>query len=252
MSLASVRALLGEALVALDFDGTLAPIVARPEDARPAPGVVDALVALAPAVRRLAIVTGRPASAVVDLGGLAVVPGLVVCGHYGLERWADGALTSPPVAAGVEVVRRELPRLPDGARVEDKHHSIVVHTRGTADPAGDLAALEEPLRQLAGRTGLELVGGRFVWELRPAGVDKGGALRSLAGEVDPGAVLVAGDDLGDLPMFTAAGDLGVPVARVAVLGADADPRVAAAADVTVNGPGALVALLTELPVRSRG
>jgi trehalose 6-phosphate phosphatase len=245
-SLDQVRARLGAALVALDFDGTLAPIVARPEDARPAPGVVDALTALAPRIRRLAVVTGRPASAVVDLGGLAGVPGLVVYGHYGLERWTAGELTSPPVAAGVEVVRRDLPPLPDGATVEDKHHSIVVHTRGTADPAGDLAALEKPLAALAARADLELVGGRFVWELRPPGIDKGGALRSLAADVGPGAVLVAGDDLGDLPLFAAATALGVPAVRVAVLGAGADPRVAAAADLTVDGPAALVELLAAL------
>lgn len=241
-----MRARLGEALIALDFDGTLAPIVARPEDARPAPGVVEALTSLAPWVRTLAVVTGRPATAVLDLGGLADVPGLVVYGHYGLERWTAGELSSPPVAAGVAVVRRDLPPLPDGATVEDKHHSIVVHTRGTADPAGHLAALEEPLAALAGRADLELVGGRFVWELRPPGIDKGGALRALAAEVDPGAVLVAGDDLGDLPLFAAAVGLGVPAARVAVLGAGADPRVAAAADLTVDGPEALVGLLAGL------
>jgi trehalose 6-phosphate phosphatase len=208
--------------------------------------VVDALTSLAPRVRRLAVVTGRPATVVVDLGGLAAVPGLVVCGHYGLERWAAGELTSPPVAPGIEVVRRDLPPLPDGATVEDKQHSIVVHTRGTADPSGDLAALAEPLTMLAGRADLELVGGRYVWELRPPGVDKGGALRSLAAEVDPGAVLVAGDDLGDLPLFAAAAGLGIPAARVAVRGAGADPRVAAAADLTVDGPEALVDLLAGL------
>lgn len=248
VSLEPVRSRLADALVALDFDGTLAPIVARPEDARPAPGVLDALVALAPRVRRLAIVTGRPATSVVGMGGLEAVPDLVVCGHYGLERWFGGALTSPPPAAGVDVVRRELPPLPPGATVEDKHHSIVVHTRGTADPAGDLAELEAPLRRLADRTGLEVVGGRYVWELRPPGVDKGGALRSLAADVAPGAVLVAGDDLGDLPMFAAAGDLGVPAVRVAVRSAGADPRVAAAADVAVDGPEAFARLLADLAV----
>lgn len=245
-ALAAVRARLGESLVALDFDGSLAPIVARPEDARPVAGAVAALAALAPRVRRLAVVTGRPAASVVRLGGLDAVPGLVVCGHYGLERWSAGRLASPPVAPGVDLVRRELPPLPDGAMVEDKEHSLVVHTRGTADPDGELAALHAPLAALAARAGLELVPGRYVWELRPPGVDKGGALRALADEVRPGAVLVAGDDLGDLPLFTAAAGLGLPAVRVAVLSEGADPRVAAAADLAVDGPAALVSLLQDL------
>ena len=48
------------ALVAADFDGTLAPIVARPRDARAHPGAVPALTALAGAVGTLAVITGRP------------------------------------------------------------------------------------------------------------------------------------------------------------------------------------------------
>jgi trehalose 6-phosphate phosphatase len=59
-------------------------------------------------------------------------------------------------------------------------------------------------------------------------------------------VLVAGDDVGDLPMFAAAATLGIPAVRVAVLGIDADPTVAAAADLTVPDPAGLVALLAGL------
>ena len=246
MSLAAVRQSLGEALLVLDFDGTLAPIVARPEDARPAPGAVEALVALAPRVRRIAVVTGRPAAVVVELGGLDRVPGLVVYGHYGLQRWTAGRLVTPDPDPAVAVAGSRLPTLPDGATVEDKEHSLVVHLRGASDPAAATAAVHGPMLALAAEVGLELVGGRYVWELRPRGIDKGGALRALVADSEPAAVLLAGDDTGDLPMFAAAGELGLPVARVAVLGAGADPTVAAAADLTVADPAELVELLRSL------
>jgi len=69
------------ALVAADYDGTLAPIVARPQDARPQPGALPALSALAGEVGTVAVITGRPAADAVALGGLDTVPGLVVLGH---------------------------------------------------------------------------------------------------------------------------------------------------------------------------
>ncbi len=242
----AVRERLWGALVALDFDGTLSDIAARPQDARPVPGAVEVLTALAARVRRLAVVTGRPAETVVELGGLATVPGLVVYGHYGLQRWAGGRLVTPGPDPAVAQALSRLPQLPDGARVEDKEHSLVVHLRQASDPVGQTDALRTPLAALAAEVGLELVGGRFVWELRPAGIDKGAALRALAADAQPAAVLVAGDDVGDLPMFAAAAELGVPYARIAVLGRDADPSVAAAADETVADPAGLVKLLADL------
>jgi trehalose 6-phosphate phosphatase len=246
MSLDGVRARLGDALVVLDFDGTLAPIVPRPQDARPADGTVDALVALASRVRRLAVVTGRPATVVVELGALARVPGLVVYGHYGLQRWSGGRLVTPEPDPAVAEAGRRLPALPPGAAVEDKEHSLVVHLRACEDPVAATVAAYPGLVALATELDLELVGGRFVWELRPRGIDKGGALRALLADTQPSALLVAGDDVGDLPMFAAAAVAGIPAVRVAVLGADADPTVAAAADLTVADPAALVALLASL------
>src|ERR687887_2421487 len=109
--LAAVRADPGRALVALDYDGTLAPIVPDPGQARPAEGAVEALRRLAGAVGTLAIVTGRPAAEVVELGGLAGVPGLLVAGQYGAERWHDGTLELPDPPPGVAAVRSALPDL---------------------------------------------------------------------------------------------------------------------------------------------
>ena len=86
----------GRALISLDFDGTLSPIVADPAAARAHPGAVAALRRLAPLAGTLAIITGRPAPAAVEYGRFDLVPGLIVLGHYGWERWHSGVLTSPP------------------------------------------------------------------------------------------------------------------------------------------------------------
>jgi trehalose 6-phosphate phosphatase len=241
-------------LVAADFDGTLSPIVARPADARAHPGAVPALAALAAAVGTVAVITGRPAADAVALGGLAAVPGLVVLGHYGWQRWQDGQLADEPPPPAVQAARAALPgvlraaQAPDGTRVEDKAHAVAVHTRGTADPEGTLSRLRGPLGELAERLGLAAEPGRLVIELRPPGVDKGTALTGLAGERAARSVLFCGDDLGDLAAFAAVRALradGIPGCAVASASAES-PRVAEAADLVVDGPGGVVELLTEL------
>ena len=254
--LAAVLAEPSRALVAVDYDGTLAPIVGRPEDARPAPGAVTALRALAGRVGRCAVVTGRPAAVVVELGGLGDVAGLVVLGHYGLQRWHDGELATPDPAPGVEVARRAMPGVladaVDGVYVEDKEHSLVVHTRPAADPAAALAALEAPLGELAAANGLELVPGRLVLELRPPGVDKGVAVAALAAERDASAVVYVGDDLGDVPAYAAV-EAGRHEGRPGLTVASIDPDLPDPptlqpdqVDLVLAGPTAVVAFLTEL------
>ena len=105
--LAAVLADPARSVVAVDFDGPLAPLVERPEDARAARGAVEALAALASRVGRCAVVTGRAAQDVVRLGGLAGVAHLHVLGHYGLEEWYDGSLTSPDPSPAASAGRRQ-------------------------------------------------------------------------------------------------------------------------------------------------
>jgi trehalose 6-phosphate phosphatase len=256
---AGLAALIAEparAVVAVDFDGTLAPIVERPEDARPAAGAVDALRALADRVGVCAVVSGRAAADAVALGGLADVRHLQVHGHYGLERWSDGVLETPEPSMAVDTARRRLADLlagaPAGVHVEDKHHSLVVHTRPAADPAAALAALTPGLEGLAAELGLEAVPGRMVLELRPPGIDKGTALRRLAAEREAASVLYLGDDLGDLPAFDvveelrAAGAAGLTVASVDPALEDAPQQLADRADLVLAGPTEVVAFLTTL------
>ena len=242
------------ALIALDFDGTLAPIVSEPAAARPHPDVLPALRRLATAVGTLAIITGRPAPAAVELGGFADVPGLIVIGHHGFERWEAGQLTSPPPPPGAAAARARLPevlaaaRAPDGTWVEDKGHALVVHVRRAADPQAALALLTGPLAELAAAAGLDAKPGRLVIELRPRGIDKGTALTALIAERDPAAVLFAGDDLGDLPAFDAVraarahGRAGVAVYSAS----DEVTALAAHADLVLDGPKEVAALLAAL------
>ena len=242
----------GRALIALDFDGTLAPIVALPSEARPHPAVLPALHRLAASVGTLAIITGRPALNAVRLGGFDAIPGLIVIGHHGWERWEAGQLTSPPPPPEVAVARARLPAIlagaPEGTWVEDKAHALAVHTRRTADPEGALRLLTGPLTALADSSGLDAKPGRLVIELRHRGIDKGTALTDLVAERDPVAILFAGDDAGDLPAFEAvraaraAGRYGVTVASAS----GETTALAQEADLVLDGPDEVSALLVSL------
>lgn len=242
----------GRALLAVDFDGTLAPIVADPAAARPHPAVIPALIRLAPLVGTLAVITGRPAEIAVGLGGFEAVPGIIVLGHYGWERWEAGVLASPPSQPGVAVARQRLPGLlataAVGTWVEDKGHALAVHTRRAADPAGALKDLAAPLARLAADTGLACEPGRLVIELRPRGVDKGSALFSLVAKRSSGPLLFAGDDLGDLAAFEAVRKLraaGHPGVTVCSASAEVT-ELASRADLVLDGPEEVSALLGAL------
>jgi trehalose 6-phosphate phosphatase len=242
------------ALIGLDYDGTLAPIVADPLAARAHGGAPAALRRLSAHLGTLAVITGRPAALAAELGGLHNVPGIVILGHYGAERWEAGVLTAPSPPVGLTIVRAELPAVlaaagpPPGTWVEDKGYAIAVHTRRTADPHGALALIGPPLEALALRTGLAVEPGRMVIELRPAGMDKGAALARLVAERLARAIMFCGDDLGDLAAFATVRELrsaGIPGVTVcsgsAEVGAPAD-----SADLVVDGPDGVVALLNAM------
>ncbi|WP_371661603.1 trehalose-phosphatase [Streptomyces sp. NBC_00280] len=249
------------AVVVLDFDGTLAPIVADPEQARAHPDTVAALSALAPEVASVAVLTGRPAGVAVRHGGFAGVPGLehlVVLGHYGTERWdaVTGMVSAPAPHPGVAAVRAELPGFLErfgawqGTWIEEKGRAVAVHTRRAADPQAAFEALREPLADLATRHGLIVEPGRLVLELRPPGMDKGVALQEYVRETGATSVLYAGDDLGDLPAFAAVEKLrqnGIPGLLVCSGNAtEAVTELAERADLVVDGPAGVVQLLTAL------
>jgi trehalose 6-phosphate phosphatase len=252
--LAALLAAPGRALIGLDYDGTLSPIVDDPAAACGHPEAAAALTRIAAVIGTVAVITGRPAALAVKLGGFEQVPGLIVLGHYGWERWQDGTLTSPPAPPGIAAARDRLPAVlagagaPDGTWTEDKGHALAVHTRRTPDPQQALDLLRGPITELASETGLVLEPGRLVLELRPHGTDKGAALTALAAERAPSAVLFAGDDLGDLAAFAAVDSLrtaGTPGVKVCSGSAEVT-ALAAQADLTVPGPDGVIALLTGL------
>jgi trehalose 6-phosphate phosphatase len=249
----ALRADLPHALVAVDFDGTLAPIVPDPADSRPARGAIAALRALADRGTQVAVITGRDARTVLALGGLSAIPELIVEGLYGAERWHGGALATLPEPAELHRLRAELPALvaagdPD-LWIEDKRLSLVVHGRKAPDPEAALDTVRDAVTEFGERLGLDVHPGRGVLELRLPGYDKGETLRRLVAETKPTAVLFIGDDLGDLPAFAAVTELrraGAAAYGVAAVSAEAAPEVAAAADLQVDGPAGVVALLAEL------
>jgi trehalose 6-phosphate phosphatase len=242
----------GQALVAFDFDGTLAPIVEDPDSARAQDGAAAALAELARHVGKVAIITGRPAAVAVEYGGLSGIAGLVVLGQYGRERWENDTLQTPEPPPGVAEARVKLPKIlrtaPEGVLIEDKGHALAVHTRRAAEPEVALERLRGIVAALAERSGLVVEPGRFVLELRPPGMDKGAALRALVAECGSAAVLYAGDDLGDLAAFDAVEalrDEGVPGVKVCS-SSDEVTVLAERADLVVDGPPGVVRLVESL------
>ena len=252
--LAALLAAPQDALIALDLDGTLSPIVADPAAARAHPGALPALRSLAPLIGTLAVITGRPALDAVSYGGLDQVPGIIVLGHYGRQRWQDGALTSPPAPPGLAVAREQLPAVlaaagaPEGTWIEEKGEAVAVHTRRAAQPQQALERLRAPLTELAERTGLTAEPGRLVIELRPPGSDKGQALKDLLAQRGASVDLFCGDDLGDRPAFAAVRELraaGIPGVTVCSGSAEVT-GIADEADLVVDGPDGVVGLLQSL------
>jgi trehalose 6-phosphate phosphatase len=200
---------LSRTVVATDFDGTLAPVTLHPRDTRMDLAAAQELRRIAEAGATVGIVTGRSVASLLEVAGaeLAAVPGLVIEGMYGAERWRDGVLETLPTPEAMRHLRNEVPAVVRAAVsdpevwIEDKRLSLVVHTRMTADPGAAQRALATPLTDVATRHGMELHPGKEVLEFRLPGIDKATALERLVRETCR-ALVYAGDDVGDLPAFT--------------------------------------------------
>jgi trehalose 6-phosphate phosphatase len=252
-------------VVALDFDGTLAPIVEDPERAVIHPDAPTVLAELAEQVRAVAVLTGRPARQVLALGGLDEVGDaigeagreLVILGQYGNERWSSHSrrIVSPKPPAGLASLIGDLPRILRKAEapeawIEEKGLAVAVHTRRLPDARAAFDRLVPLLTDAAAGRGLTIEPGRLVIEVRAGGMDKGVAIRRLVEEYDARAVVFVGDDLGDVPAFEAVADLrdeGLP-ALLVCSGSEEESALRDRADVVVEGPAGVMDLLRELTV----
>ena len=240
--------------VFLDYDGTLTPIVDRPEDAVISDAMRDV-------VRRLAqrttvcVVSGRDRSVVADWMG---IDGLVVAGSHGFDIGGDTGEQPHEVtgfedvlAAVIDRLRSEVQSVP-GAAVEPKRFSVAVHYR-LVDPAHRPQVTEVVDRVLADHPDqLKLTPGKMVYEIQPkVDWDKGRAvqyLRQALGVDGPGFVsLYLGDDITDEDAFKA---LHGPINGIGVIVADVDdPEVAGretAADFVLESIGEVEQFLNTL------
>lgn len=261
-------------LLALDFDGTLAPIVANPEDAVAHPEISGVLARLAGEIACIAIITGRPAQVAASRSGLAAIAldratrgetvppnHLVVLGHYGAERWDGSAMrvvampTHPGIAEARTTIRGWLEdrTLPEGVTLEDKGRSVAVHTRPAHEPGKAADEVERILAPLAHRLGLAVEPGRYVVELRPPGVDKGVALHELIEQVEPTGVIYIGDDVGDLPAFdeVAAFRETGGAGHAICSGSDEVTELAERVDLVLPGPSGVASWLRDLAIALR-
>ncbi|HEX8621877.1 MAG TPA: trehalose-phosphatase [Allosphingosinicella sp.] len=193
----------------LDFDGTLVELADAPGAIAVPSGLKPLLDRLAERLDgRLAIVSGR---AIDDLSGHLDSCAAVLSGSHGAElRYADGRRVPVSAPPGLAAARAEMHRFAAGSAgllVEDKPAGVALHYRLAPERERAVANF---VADLAGRSGLVLQLGKMVAELRPAGADKGAALRRLMAEPPfAGARPVfVGDDLTDEHAFEAAAELG--------------------------------------------
>jgi len=245
-ALERIRAAAPHAGILTDFDGTLAPIVDEPDDARPLDGIPELLAQLAERYALVAVLSGRPVTFLQEwLPSTVLLSGL-----YGLEVIRDGVRHDHPsggmwreVVDDVATVARSAG--PKDMRVESKGLSLTLHYRGHPDLEAEVRELAE--RQAA-RSGLSVRAARMSYELHPPiDADKGTALRELANGLD--ALCFLGDDRGDLPAFAELERLatgGVITARIAVRSDEAPDELLDVADLVVDGPEGALDLLRQL------
>jgi trehalose 6-phosphate phosphatase len=218
----------------LDVDGVLAPIVARPQDARVPDETRAELRRLNERYALVACVSGRAGA---DARRIVGVPGLVYVGNHGLELDAEAAGWGDRLQQFLADV--------SWPATENKQLTASLHYRDSEDEVTARAALED-VKTRAERAGFVARFGRKVLEvLPPLNVNKGTAVRQLLAERNLRRALYAGDDTTDLDGFEALEDLELGV-RIAVASAEGPPELRDRADLLVETPAELLTLLRRL------
>lgn len=224
-------------LLAFDFDGTLAPIVARPSNARVPIATLRRLQRLA-ARLPLAVISGRKVS---DLRRRLGFEPVQVVGNHGAEGLRRDALPEWQAALdGLRVRLRDaagaLQRC--GVSVEDKGASLALHYRLAPERDAAIALINGLLRPLDSH--LHVFGGKMVTNVVAAAADdKAAAVRQLARRAKTHAVLYLGDDVNDESVFAA----GEPLWLTVRVGAD---HCESAARYFISGPREVPRLLDRI------
>jgi len=240
-----------------DVDGTLAPIVARPELAAVPSRTRELLRALNDLYGLVGCISGRRA---LEARRLVGVEEIAYAGNHGLELLMPGEDEPQldPALAGAERVARDFIAGFDnedlratGFRLEDKGPIQSLHWRGADDERAAEARAHEIAAE-AGRAELEPRWGRKVLELRPlGGGGKDTAVAALLAGEEIVAALFAGDDRTDLDAFRRLRDLREEgqleaVLCVGVISPEAPPELTEECDLAVDGPDGWASLLEEL------
>jgi trehalose 6-phosphate phosphatase len=200
-------------LIACDFDGTLAPIVNNPSDARPLPAAADALVALSQAESTYAaLISGRALGVLRDVSSMPESVHLV--GSHGAEF--DTGFTHEVDESLLVRITNALNAIADdrpGVTVETKPASVALHVRNASPEDGE-AALSDA-RTAAQSWDAQLTEGKAVLEFAVISTDKGEAVDVLRDQHDACAVVFLGDDVTDEKAFRRLreGDVGVKVGQ---------------------------------------
>lgn len=226
------------AAVLLDVDGTLAPIVERPEDSAVPDEARTEVERLAGHYGLVACVSGRPAA---DARRLVGVEGIEYVGVHGLEADPEARRYAPQLEAFAE-------RIAWPWTVENKGGvTLSFHYRGAEDEQ-EATRQATDVARAAEEAGLRPHQGRKVLEVRPpVQADKGTAVRRLLDDRLLTRALYAGDDTTDLDAFRGLDEAGLDLAlKVAVASPEMNPRLLTEADLVVDGPGELVRFLQTL------
>jgi trehalose 6-phosphate phosphatase len=201
-------------LVALDFDGVLAPIVTEPSAARPLPAAASAVGALAdlPSTT-VVLVSGRGVADLAAVSGFG--PPVRLVGSHGAELDDGDELLDDDRRALRERLAASLQDLvasAPGVALEQKPAGVAVHVRNAAPDVG-ARVLDAVRAGPATWPGVETTAGKAVLDLAVLQVSKGAAVDTLRERVDADAVFFAGDDVTDETVFTRLrpGDVGVKV-----------------------------------------
>lgn len=236
-----------------DVDGTISPIVDKPDKAYVTARNRELLAALSQRLPLVAAVSGR---AVDDIHRRVGLPGLVYIGNHGLERWEDGRIVVMPSVAqyrpNLEAAKAAVAQYHiKGLLVEDKQATLTIHYRQTAAPEHFAATFQPIAQNIAAQNGLRLFTGRMIFELRPpVEAHKGTALQTLIEEYQLEAAVFLGDDVTDVDAMLVGHQLRANGHCFAVsIGVSADEtplRVLEAADLLVDGVAGTEAFLAWL------